>query len=121
MGSTGSGSFSDYSQGDSNNENTDGSSGEDRCRKAFSTSLDEVGRSEYFSNNNDVPPSGTAITIEFNKRIVVVDSNGTELGYLPTKYNYLKICMENGVEYEGSVQSSRDSPIPVIRVDIVPA
>lgn len=123
MGSSGSGSFTDYSKrkpanaGDANG----GSSGQDKCGLAFSANLEEVGRCFYFINYGDVPPTGTAVTVTFNGyRLAVETTIGEEIGYLPTKFNYLKICLDSDFRYGGVVTSSRTTPSPSVLVDITP-
>ena len=53
MGSTGSGSFTDYSDHNQNNptnhgNNNGGKSEEDQCLRAFSSSLEEIAICDYF-------------------------------------------------------------------------
>jgi hypothetical protein len=121
MGSTGSGSFSDY-QGykPSNPDGNGGSSGTDQCARAFSTSLDEVATCDFFKTTGNVPVKGTNVVILFEKRLVAVDPKGVFLGYLPTKFNYLRSCMTDGYSYAGVVQNSSTTPIPAISIDIAP-
>jgi hypothetical protein len=122
MGSTGSGRLSDYSGKKSSHSSgkDGGASGEDKCGKAFSTHLEDVGTSAYFENNDDVPSPGESVSIKFNKRIVAFLEDGTIIGNLPTAYNYLKPCMDEGFEYSGAISSSSTSPTPRISVDITP-
>lgn len=124
MGSTGSGSFSDYSRRKPTNssDSSGGHSNVDNCLLAFSTQLEDVGRCFYFINNSAVPPAGINIVISFNGvRLAAETKTGEELGYLPTMYNYLRPCMADGHIYEGVVASSTLTPHPSIRIDIVPA
>ena len=67
MGSSGSGSFTDYSKQKPKpvGGKSGGSSGDDKCGKAFNTSLEEVSRCHYFVSNGKVPPKGTEIKIVF--------------------------------------------------------
>ncbi|MBL7866767.1 hypothetical protein [Flavobacterium lindanitolerans] len=123
MGSTGSGTFSDYSRRKSANQNetNGGASGADNCGQAFSTLLEEVSRCFFFINYSTIPPSGTEVTIAFNGvRLVAENSLGEELGYLPTKYNYLKYCLNDKFRYSGFIDHSTLFPTPSIRVDIAP-
>jgi hypothetical protein len=123
MGSSGSGSFSDYSKRKpiDPTDSSGGSSGKDRCGKAFASSLEEVSRCFYFINVGKVPPARTSVKLVFNgQRLAIETTKGEELGYLPTKYNYLKTCLEEGNKYQGSVQISSLKPTPSITVDIVP-
>lgn len=124
MGSTGSGSFTDYSRrkpiepGDGNG----GTSGKDECGKGISSTLEDVSRCFYFINTHKVPPVGTEISVFFNGvRVSIESKKGEEIGYLPTKYNYLKNCLADGFQYKGNIRSSSISPIPSIIVDITPA
>lgn len=123
MGSTGSGSFTDYSKRKPTSpEGGDGgSSGKDNCGKAFSTSLDEVSRCFYYINTSNVPPRGTEVNVFFNGlRLSVETKKGEEVGYLPTKYNYLKNCLADGFIYTGVVTASSLKPLPSVTVDVVP-
>lgn len=123
MGSTGSGTFSDYSKRKpkSPEDNTGGTSGTDKCGIAFSTYLEEVSRCFYFIDNGSVPKVGTAVSISFNgSRLVAETMLGEEIGYLPTKFNYLKICIDNGSKYSGEISSSKNIPAPSVSVDIIP-
>lgn len=120
MGSSGSGSFSDYSgsTGQSNaGGSSGGSSGDDVCRRAFSASLEDVGLHDYFKNTTNVPPVNTVVSIIFATRLIVTDGSGTRIGALPTKFNYLLGCLNNGNSYTGVVSFSLASPVPRVDVD----
>jgi hypothetical protein len=118
MGSTGSGNFSDYKSTNSNS-GQGGESGQDRCTKAFNSSVEEVQNCQYFNTNKTVPPVNTTVNIVFiNPRLAVTDSNGSCIGYLPTKFNFLKSCMDDNFIYQGIVSSSSNNPIPFVSVDI---
>ena len=124
MGSTGSGSFSDY-PGSRPNEKGQGAggggaSGEDRCARAFSCTLEEVEQCEYFSANGDVPPVNTALSIEQRGRLFAVDAAGRTVGALPTKFNYLADCIAAGFAYEGRVNASTTAPVASVSVDFAP-
>src|SRR5689334_23189130 len=119
MGSTGSGSLTDYSKRRPTNEkaNTGGSSGKDECGKAFSSALEDVSRCFYFIDKGNVPRAGTPVSVFFNGvRVSLETSKGEEIGYLPTKYNYLKTCLDAGVKYRGEVMISSLKPAPSITV-----
>ncbi|WP_029281355.1 hypothetical protein [Pedobacter sp. R20-19] len=123
MGSTGSGSFSDYSKRKPTQpqDNNGGASGVDKCGKGFSANLEEVSRCFYFINYGVVPASGGGVKVAFNgSRLVVETALGEEIGYLPTKYNYLRTCLDDGFQYAGSISSSKNTPTPSVLVDIVP-
>ncbi|MEX0722014.1 MAG: hypothetical protein WD059_15160 [Balneolaceae bacterium] len=101
MGSTGSGRLSDYSGKKSTDSSgkDGGASGEDKCGKAFSTHLEDVGTSKFYEQNDSVPSSGESVSLSFKKRIIAVLDDGTAIGNLPTAYNYLKFCMDDGFNY----------------------
>ncbi|MBK0378565.1 hypothetical protein [Mucilaginibacter segetis] len=123
MGSTGSGSFTDYSKRKPTNsdEANGGASGVDKCGTAFSAGLEEVARCFYFINYGDVPPVGTAVTVTFNgHRLAVETTLGEEIGYLPTRFNYIKVCLDSAFTYGGVVSSARAKPSPNVSVDIIP-
>jgi len=124
MGSTGSGSFTDYSKRKPTGPDTidGGSSGIDKCKQAFGTSLEEVSRCFYFLNSGGSLPSiGTEVIVAFNGLRLAVETHlGEEIGYLPTKYNYIKNCIDDGFKYVGVVRSIMVIPAPTVLVDIVP-
>ncbi|MFT0737505.1 hypothetical protein [Ralstonia wenshanensis] len=126
MGSSGSGSFSDYS-GSSAPRSTGpegagggGTSGVDKCKQAFSTLLEEVAQCDFYTTTRSVPAVGQQLTIVFDKRIFAVDENGTKVGALPTAFNYLAGCLRSGVRYTGVVKSSALKPIPTVEADFIP-
>lgn len=122
MGSTGSGRFSDYSGSESTSTDgggAGGSSGSDRCRQAFSCTLEEVAQCDFYSNSSALPASGAELRIELNGRLFAVDGNGTSIGALPTRFNYLAACIASGIAYRGLVTASRISPIPSVSADFV--
>jgi len=122
MGSTGTGKFTDYpgSKPKQNGDLTGGSSGIDECARAFSSRLEDVSACTYFTTTANIPPIGTSVELYFDKRIIVRTLDGIDLGYLPTKFNYLKICMDGGYIYQGFVRLSALGAIPVIEIDIAP-
>ena len=121
MGSSGSGSLTDYSKRKPVGNNNGGASGEDNCNKAFSTSLEEVSRCDYFLKHKTVPFPGTQVLLFFKgMRLTVETTKGEEVGYLPTKFNYLRACIAGGLNYAGTVSASSSSPFPNVTVDIVP-
>ena len=124
MGSSGSGSFTDYSnqKPKSSGTKSGGGSGDDKCSKAFSTQLEEVSRCKYFISTGKVPPKGTEIKIVFSGiRLTALTNKNEEVGYLPTKFNYIKNCLADGFKYEGVVSTSSMKPVPSVSVDVVPA
>lgn len=123
MGSSGTGSFSDYSEHTpkATGGKTGGGSGEDQCGRAFSTNLEDVSRCDYFLKHASVPPINTPVEIYFNKRLIAKTNKGEEIGYLPTRYNYIKLCLEDGYNYYGIVSASSSSPLTTVTIDIAPA
>jgi hypothetical protein len=127
MGSSGSGSFSDYPgtkakelQGEGTGV-AGGESGVDRCQQAFHALLQDVGNCDYYSQSNGVPAVGAQLSISFDgKRVFAVDMNGVKVGALPTSLNYLVACLASGVNYVGVVSSSAVAPVPTVEADFAP-
>jgi len=112
MGTTGTGNLGDYRGGKPEG---------DRCERAFSADLEEVGRCAYFAGHGDLPPVGAAVRVVASKRMTVISGDAEEeIGFLPTEYNYLRQCIREGHSYSGVVQSSSLRPIPRVIVDIAP-
>ncbi len=121
MGSTGSGSFSDYpGSRPRGGGQGGGASGDDRCARAFSCTLEEVEHCDYFSASGGVPPVNTALSVEQRGRLFAVDAGGQTVGALPTELNYLADCMAAGFTYEGRVNASALAPVASISVDFAP-
>ena len=127
MGSSGSGRFSDYPGTKPKEVAGDGAgvaggtSGVDRCSQAFHVLLEDVGNGQFYSQSRTVPSLSTQLTIIFDgQRVFAVDANGLKVGALPTLYNYLVACMQDGVTYVGVVTSSAASPVPTVEADFVP-
>lgn len=121
MGSSGSGSFSDYS-GSGNKKvggggSSGGESGEDQCGKAFSAGLEDVAQYAFFSQTGAVPAVGTRLTLTLKARVIAIDQNGTDVGALPTRFNYLAACLKAGFKYAGVVQASSLGAAPNVSVD----
>lgn len=124
MGSTGSGSFTDYPgsrpKGGGHGAGGGGASGEDRCARAFSCVLEEVEQCDYFSTNGDVPPANTVLSVEQRGRLFAIDPSGQTVGALPTGFHYLADCMASGFAYEGRVNASALAPVASVNVDFAP-
>lgn len=127
MGSSGSGRFSDYPGTKAKEVAGDGAgvaggtSGVDKCSQAFHVLLEDVGNGQFYSQSRTVPPPSTQLTIIFDgQRVFAVDANGLKVGALPTLYNYLVACMQDGVSYVGVVTLSAASPVPTVEADFVP-
>lgn len=127
MGSSGSGHFSDYPGTKPKEVAGDGkgigggASGVDKCKQAFHVLLDDVGNSDFYSQLNNVPAVGDQLSILFDKkRVFAVDVNGVKVGALPTSFNYLVACLQEGVTYVGLVSSSAALPVPTVAADFTP-
>jgi hypothetical protein len=141
MGSSGSGSFSDYSKksggkksgtkrpgsskgGGGGASGGGGSSGENNCAKAIGDiSLEEVARCEYYQKHSDVPRVSTQVRVRkvlVGQRLGVENNKGELLGYIPTEYNYLVGCLGEGYSYTGLVKSSLNVRVPRINIDLRP-
>ena len=121
MGSTGTGHLTDYSGYKKAVVGETG--GKDTvyiCNKAVATSLEDVATSDYFKKHGTVPPNGTPVIITSTSRIVAVDDKGDVIGNLPTEYNYLLGCIEEGYQYEGEVTDSFTSPLPSTSIAVTP-
>lgn len=116
MGSTGSSRFSDYS-GSKKTDGTGGTSGNDRCRQAFSCDLEEVAQCDFFTNTGTVPAVNTELTLIHDVRIFAVTAEGVRVGALPTAYSYLAACMRDGNDYVGIITASTLSPFPRVAAD----
>ncbi len=124
MGSTGSGSFSDYPGSrpkDGGDGAGGGTSGEDRCARAFACALEEIELCDYFAANNNVPPVGSELSIERRGRLVAVDSSGLTVGALPTRFNYLADCLGAGFSYAGRITASVSTPVASVNADSAPS
>lgn len=121
MGSTGTGHLSDYTDYKKPLQGVTG--GKDTvyiCERAVATSLEDVATSDYYKKNGTVPAVGTAVIITVNKRIIAVDETGLAIGNLPTEYNYLLACIQEGYQYEGQVTDSFDTPVPSVGIAVTP-
>ena len=122
MGSSGPGNFSDYSNYPRAIKGvTGGVDSEDKCALAFSTLVEDVDTCEYYSKTGMLPGVGTEVYVDFKVRLVVKSNDGLIIGYLPTKYNYLRNCIVKGFTYTGVVSNVSLTPINTVRVDITPS
>ena len=122
MGSTGTGNFSDYKKFPRAIKGVTGADdSEDKCALAFSTLIEDVDTCEYYSKKGILPAVGTEVYVEFNVRLVVISNDGLIIGYLPTKYNYLRYCIVKGFTYTGVVSNVSTTPINTVIVDITPS
>ena len=131
MGSTGTGNFDDYSGTPGGTSPGGGPSGGrgatgTRCDNRIDfVDLQEVATSDYYSTRGAVPAPGTDVGV---RRSLVGGRMGVEttdtsevVGLLPTTFNYLRQCLEQGYTYSGQVSASLDTPVPQVRVDLEPS
>jgi len=122
MGSSGPGNFSDYSNYPRAIKGVTGAvDSEDKCALAFSTLIEDVDTCEYYSKKGVLPAVGTEVYVDFKVRLVVKSNDGLIIGYLPTKYNYLRNCIVKGFTYTGVVSVASSTPINTVVVDITPS
>jgi hypothetical protein len=114
MGSSGSSSFGDYKPSSKN-----------RCEDSIDTDLEDVARSQFYQQKKTLPAKDVGVRVvesPQNGRLVVEETKtGMAIGNLPTRFNYLVVCMKSGHKYEGTVTVSRTSKVPVLEVHLDPA
>ncbi len=115
MGSSGVGNFGNYPG------STDPT--KDICRmERKNVGLEEVGRSEYFNAYEDVPeimgPVSLSDQLKNGRLVVISETTGEEIGFLPSMYSSLLACMRKGFSYRGNVVYSALRPIPKVDVDL---
>ncbi|WP_025663946.1 hypothetical protein [Aquimarina megaterium] len=122
MGSSGSGNFSDYpGSKPTGGGKSGGSSGENKCEKAFTAMLEEIDRCPYYIEKKDVPKVGDEVKIGFDKRPTAISKDGLTVGYLPTKFNYIKMCLDDGYSFIGRVASSSSDLVAAVSIDVIPS
>lgn len=122
MGSSGTGNFSDYKNFPRAIKGLTGADdSEDKCALAFSTLIEDVDTCEYYSKKGVLPAAGAEVYVDFKVRLVVKSNDGLIIGYLPTKYNYLRNCIVKGFTYTGVVSNVSSTPINTVIVDITPS
>lgn len=125
MGSTGSGSFTDYPGSTKEKDKGQGSGGSggggeqpDRCAKAFAVTLEDVEHNDFFKAHGGVPNVGTELRVAHKKRIVAVTTSGEVVGNLPISMNYLAACLKDGYTYTGVVRaSSAGTTVAIVSAD----
>lgn len=121
MGSTGSGRLSDYSRfGGAVKGVTGGEDLINKCDRAVATVLEDVETCDYYKKNGKVPAKGTYVKIALKTRLVAIDEKGDVIGYLPTEYNYLLECLNDGYQYEGEVSGSFETPVVSVYIAVTP-
>lgn len=121
MGSRGTGKFTDYSgMASSGNLGNGGRDNTDICDKEINCSLEEVGNCGFFLVNRDVPAIGTKVELFFDGSRICARtlSGGDVLGYLPTSYNYVLLCINQGKNFTGGVSNSRKGPLPYVTISV---
>ena len=120
MGSRGTGRLTDYSGHGKGSQGEGGSSGSNRCDEHIKAELEDVERCPFFKNAGAPPKRGTAVKLIFRKRPAVCCDDNLLIGYLPTRFNYLKGCLETGYQYAGQVTSTRRHPVVTVSVELAP-
>jgi len=130
MGSTNTGRFSDYPSAPKTPGAPSGGSGasggqDDPCNRVIAEQLlDEVERCDYWTSHQDVPPVGSDVVLlpqlQGGRLAVALAGTGEILGYLPTKFNYLRACMEQGWRYQGEVVAALRELTALIRIELGP-
>ena len=136
MGTSGTNRFSDYTgekepptgkpaKGGGKTSTAGSSSGGNQCERAHGDiSLEEVARCDYFKSHKGVPSVDTLIAVrkklEGGRLAVETAEDSEVVGYLPTRYLYLRKCMQQGWTYVGHVLASSGGKSPIVRVDIAP-
>ncbi|MGL1933138.1 MAG: hypothetical protein OCC45_15495 [Desulfotalea sp.] len=127
MGSSGTGHFSDYTEQDGGSEfGSGGGSNADNCTKAFGDiELEEIARSPYYIDLNNLPAEGAAVQLRpqlEGGRLAIYDSTSNKtIGYLPTGYNFLRACLAADYHYMGVITRTETSPTsPRLWVDLAP-
>ena len=119
MGSTGTGRFKDYQVGTEGQKNG-GSSEDDQCDKEFSVFLEDLERSEFYINHESLPEVGTQLIISASKRVTAYAESGEIVGNLPTQFNYLKFCIDEGYIYTSLVAQSMTNPNLRVEISVSP-
>lgn len=119
MGSRGTGRFEDYQTGVEGQRN--GRPGEDdQCGEEFSVFLEDVETSEFYTSHQRLPEVGAQLMISVYRRVSASSESGEVVGNLPTQYNYLKICLDEGYEYTAIVSQTLTTPIPRVEITVSP-
>lgn len=122
MGSAGTGMFGTYKDNGAGALPND-NSGNPVCPLEIKyIRLEDVAISDYYVNHSSIPNVEEQVVVmptPHKKRMVVVLQNTQEIiGNLPVTYNYLMLCIANGMTYSGNVISSGLSPVPYIVVNL---
>jgi hypothetical protein len=129
MGSTSSGTFKNYpptatKKGGSGGPQGGGPGGDHCAQELLNVRLEEVGRSAYFQARNAVPNTGIPVnlrTARLGPRLSIDTADGQSIGFLPTEFNYLVVCMKKGFSYSGEVTASSLQPVPSVRINLRPS
>jgi hypothetical protein len=135
MGSTGTGRFTDYpgprkaaaeAEEEGSTSGDLGEGGDDLCSRVIADiPLEDVERCSYFlSHGSDVPPPGTDVRLlpelVGGRLAVATVSDADVVGYMPTEFNYLRRCMNQGHTYAGEITDSTRSPLPGVHATLNP-
>lgn len=124
MGTSNPSNFSDYSEsskGSSEQDDSNGPNQGDKCTRSIGDILlEEIAHFDFYKSLKNLPTIGTEVSLkkEITNGRLIIEVNGTSIGCLPTKYNYLRACMEIGFQYSGIVTNSSNSPVPKVVIDL---
>lgn len=110
MGSTGTGSFGNYSPTE-----------KPQCDESIESDLEEIARAAYYSTHRTVPPTGTKVRLyakPLKGRLLVETKKGEGVGLLPTALNRFLLCLEKGFSYSGEITASHSGKIPTVSVSL---
>ena len=124
MGSRGTNRFSDYPGSSDFSQKTGGHEEQNQCDRAIGKiELEDVALCDYFQKYKDVPPVNYNIKLRnvlTSGRLIIENEVGESIGLVPTRYNYLLQCIEQGYHYAGHVQASRNLPLTFVVIDLAP-
>lgn len=119
MKSVGTGRFEDYKTEGKGQKN--GGSGEnDQCGNEFSVFLEDVETSEFYTTHESLPEVGAQLIISIDRRATAIAESDEVVGNLPTQFNYLKFCIDEGYKYSSIVTQSLTTPMSRVEIIVSP-
>jgi hypothetical protein len=121
MGSRSTGRYTDYPRGDAAGV-VPGE--QEKCDQSIpDVELEEVAACDYYAARHEVPQRGTRVRLRVGLvggRLAVETEQGQVVGLLPTRYSYLRRCLEQQYAYSGEVLSAVTTPVPRVTVGLAP-